>query len=240
MRDGGRLSKIDIGNLKHDRFQVNIGVYKITGTESFISILFFMLIHFDNSYADHLNGFYTSCQSEFYPAASIIKINHSLAAQLGFNLDHLDEKELASIFSGNQMLEGSTPIAQVYAGHQFGNFVPQLGDGRALLLGEVVNEQGKRFDIQLKGSGRTPYSRSGDGKSALGPVLREYIMCEAMHALGIPTTRALAAVTTGEQVVRDEPLPGGVFTRVASSHIRVGTFQYFCSTTRTRSGKKIS
>ena len=188
-----------------------------------------MLIHFDNSYADNLNGFYTSCKSEFYPAVSLIKFNHSLATQLGFKFDGLDENELADIFSGNQMLEGSTPIAQIYAGHQFGHFSQQLGDGRALLLGEVVNEQGKRFDIQLKGSGRTPYSRGGDGKSALGPVLREYIMCEAMHALGIPTTRALAAVTTGEQVMRTEPLPGGVFTRIASSHIRVGTFQYFAA-----------
>ena len=199
-----------------------------------------MLVHFDNSYADNLNGFYTPCNSEFYPAVSLIKFNHSLATQLGFKLNGSNENELANIFSGNQMLEGSTPIAQVYAGHQFGNFVPQLGDGRALLLGEVINEQGKRFDIQLKGSGRTPYSRNGDGKSALGPVLREYIMCEAMHALGIPTTRALAAVTTGEQVVRDEPLPGGVFTRVASSHIRVGTFQYFAAQQELDQVKKLA
>jgi uncharacterized protein YdiU (UPF0061 family) len=128
---------------------------------------------------------------------------------------------------GNVLLAGATPIAQAYAGHQFGNFVPQLGDGRAILLGEVVDVHGRRRDIQLKGSGPTPFSRRGDGRAALGPVLREYLVSEAMNALGIPTTRALMAATTGEKVYRETVLPGAVLTRVASSHIRVGTFQFF-------------
>ena len=132
------------------------------------------------------------------------------------------------MLAGNAIPEGAEPIAQAYAGHQFGGFSPQLGDGRALLLGEVIGADGARYDLQLKGSGRTRFSRGGDGKSALGPVIREYIVSEAMSALGVPTTRALAAVATGEKVMRQEgPLPGGVFTRVAASHIRVGTFQYF-------------
>ena len=134
------------------------------------------------------------------------------------------------MLSGNQLPEGATAIAAAYAGHQFGNFVPQLGDGRAALLGEVIDIKGKRRDIQLKGSGRTAFSRGGDGKAAIGPVLREYIVSEAMHALGIPTTRALAAVLTGEEVMRETPLPGAVLTRIASSHIRVGTFQFFFCT----------
>ena len=137
--------------------------------------------------------------------------------------------ELAAVFAGNVMPPGAEPIAMAYAGHQFGNFVPQLGDGRAILLGEVLDRNGERRDIQLKGAGRTPFSRRGDGRAALGPVLREYLVSEAMHALGIPTTRALAAVSTGETVYRDRPLPGAVLTRVASSHIRVGTFQYFAA-----------
>jgi uncharacterized protein YdiU (UPF0061 family) len=135
----------------------------------------------------------------------------------------------AEIFSGNYAPPGAEPLAQAYAGHQFGNFVPQLGDGRALLLGEVIDTQGRRRDIQFKGSGRTPFSRGGDGKAALGPVLREYILGEAMHALGVPTTRALAAAATGEPVYRETPLPGAVLTRVAASHIRVGTFQFFAA-----------
>ena len=133
----------------------------------------------------------------------------------------------AEIFSGNLVPEGAAPIAQAYAGHQFGGFSPQLGDGRAILLGDVFDRAGAPRDIQLKGSGRTAFSRGGDGRAALGPVLREYILSEAMHALGLPTTRALAAVTTGETVYRERPLPGAVFTRVAASHVRVGTFQYF-------------
>ena len=133
------------------------------------------------------------------------------------------------MFAGNVTPPGAEPIAMAYAGHQFGNFVAQLGDGRAILLGEVLDRNGKRRDVQLKGSGRTPFSRRGDGRAALGPVLREYLVSEAMHALGIPTTRALAAVTSGEPVFRDRRLPGAVLTRVASSHIRVGTFQYFAA-----------
>ena len=136
---------------------------------------------------------------------------------------------MAAVFGGNVIPPGAEPIAMAYAGHQFGNFVPQLGDGRAILLGEVVDRNGERRDVQLKGAGRTPFSRGGDGRAALGPVLREYLVSEAMHALGIPTTRALAAVSTGETVFRDRQLPGAVLTRVASSHIRIGTFQYFAA-----------
>ena len=153
----------------------------------------------------------------------MLRKNEALAEELGITPDWIEN------FSGNTIPKGADPISQAYAGHQFGGFVPQLGDGRAILLGEVVNRNGKRRDIQLKGSGRTAFSRGGDGKSALGPVLREYILSEAMHAFGVPTTRALAAVSTGETVVREEPVPGGVFTRVAASHIRVGTFQYFAA-----------
>ena len=199
-----------------------------------------MIINFDNTYAEQLNSFYSDCKATLAPEPGIIKINNELASQLGIDLKYLSEAEQTDLFSGNQLPEGAAPLAQAYAGHQFGNFVPQLGDGRALLLGEVVDKQGARFDIQLKGSGRTPYSRGGDGKSALGPVLREYIMSEAMHALGIPTTRALAAVTTGETVMRTEPLPGGVFTRVASSHLRIGTFQYFAARQEEENIKKLA
>ena len=152
-----------------------------------------------------------------------------LASELGLNASGLEADELAEVFAGNVTPPGAEPIAMAYAGHQFGNFVSQLGDGRAILLGEVLNHNGQRRDVQLKGAGRTPFSRGGDGRAALGPVLREYLVSEAMHALGIPTTRALAAVTTGETVYRDRPLPGAVLTRVASSHIRVGTFQYFAA-----------
>ena len=158
-----------------------------------------------------------------------INLNDALASELGVNTQGLDPDRLAAMFAGNVTPSGAEPIAMVYAGHQFGNFVPQLGDGRAILLGEVLDRNGKRRDVQLKGSGRTPFSRRGDGRAALGPVLREYLVSEAMHALGIPTTRALAAVSTGETVYRDRQLPGAVLTRVASSHIRVGTFQYFAA-----------
>ncbi|MEO0575494.1 MAG: YdiU family protein, partial [Pseudomonadota bacterium] len=145
-------------------------------------------------------------------------------------LDQLgDSAELADIFGGNVILPGADPIALAYAGHQFGHFSPQLGDGRAVLLGDVVDHHGRRYDIQLKGSGRTPFSRRGDGKSSLGPVIREFLVSEAMHALGVPTTRALAAVATGETVHRETALPGGVLTRIASSHIRIGTFEYFAA-----------
>jgi uncharacterized protein YdiU (UPF0061 family) len=186
--------------------------------------------HFDNSYARDLNGFYAPWPAAQVPSPVLLKLNHALAAELGLDATALDGPLGGAIFSGNLAPPGATPIAQAYAGHQFGGFSPQLGDGRALLLGEVIDRQGQRRDIALKGSGRTPFSRGGDGKAALGPVLREYLMGEAMHALGIPTTRALAAVATGEQVLRDTgSLPGAVLTRVAASHLRVGTFQFFAT-----------
>jgi uncharacterized protein YdiU (UPF0061 family) len=184
---------------------------------------------FDNSFARELEGFYVPWKAAQVARPSLMKFNRELAEELRLDVDALDSGEGAKIFAGNEAPEGAAPLAQAYAGHQFGNFVPQLGDGRALLLGEVVDIHGRRRDIQLKGSGRTPFSRSGDGLAALGPVLREYLIGEAMHALGIPTTRALAAVTTGEPVYRETTLPGAVLTRVAASHIRVGTFQYFAA-----------
>jgi uncharacterized protein YdiU (UPF0061 family) len=159
----------------------------------------------------------------------LLRFNLGLELELGLGIGDLDAQTLAEIFSGNLVPEGAESIAMAYAGHQFGHFVPQLGDGRALLLAEVVDCAGMRRDIQLKGSGRTPYSRGGDGRAALGPVLREYLVSEAMHALGIPTTRALAAVATGESVFREAALPGAVLTRVAASFVRVGTFQYFAA-----------
>ena len=155
----------------------------------------------------------------------LIRVNEALAAELQLPLAALDVEALASLFSGNTLPSGSVPIAMSYAGHQFGGFAPQLGDGRAILLGEAQGSDGTRYDIQLKGSGRTRFSRRGDGRAALGPVLREYLVSEAMHSLGIPTTRALAAVTTGEFVQREGPLPGAILTRVATSHVRVGTFE---------------
>ena len=185
-------------------------------------------IPFDNTYARLPERFYSKQGAATVPAPENLRVNTALAHELGIDPAWLETPEALNVFSGNGTADGSEPLAQAYAGHQFGGFSPQLGDGRALLLGEVVDQHGTRRDIQLKGSGRTPFSRGGDGKSALGPVLREYIVSEAMHALGVPTTRALAAVTTGESVLRQEGhLAGGVFTRVASSHIRVGTFQYF-------------
>jgi uncharacterized protein YdiU (UPF0061 family) len=209
-----------------------------------------MKFNFDNTYAEQLEGFYTPSEAAKAPAPKLIKVNTALASELGLNLDSLSEAQQTELFSGNLAPEGSAPLSQAYAGYQFGNFVPDLGDGRALLLGEVVDKKGSRFDIQLKGSGKTPYSRNGDGKSALGPVLREYIVSEAMSALSIPTTRALAAVTTGEKVIRNKPisdsmmqterLPGGVFTRVASSHIRVGTFQFFAARKEIDNIKKLA
>jgi serine/tyrosine/threonine adenylyltransferase len=159
----------------------------------------------------------------------LIRINQPLAAELGLDIAGLDSEALAAMFSGNRLPPGAAPIAMAYAGHQFGYFVPQLGDGRAILLGEVRDRSGTLRDIQLKGSGPTPFSRNGDGRAALGPVLREYLLSEAMHALGVPATRALAAVLSGESVYREQPLPGAILTRVAASHVRVGTFQYFAA-----------
>lgn len=187
-----------------------------------------MSIHFDNTYARLPDRFFERQPPSSVPNPTLLRLNQDLAADLKLDADWLESEDGVKVLAGNAVADGSEPIAQAYAGHQFGNFVPQLGDGRAILLGEVLNREGRRFDIQLKGSGRTPFSRRGDGKSALGPVIREYIVSEAMAALGVPTTRALAAVATGETVWRQEgEVPGGVFTRVAASHIRVGTFQYF-------------
>ena len=184
---------------------------------------------FDNSYAAFPERFYARLPATPVAAPRLIKVNTALARELGLDPDFLQSPEGVEILAGNRVPEGSAPLAAAYAGHQFGNFVPQLGDGRAILLGEQIDRQGVRRDIQLKGAGRTPYSRGGDGRAALGPVLREYIVSEAMAALGIPTTRTLAAVLTGETVFRDEPLPGAVLTRVAASHIRIGTFQFFAA-----------
>jgi uncharacterized protein YdiU (UPF0061 family) len=186
-------------------------------------------IPFDNTYTHLPTRFFARVKPAKVTAPRIIRVNTRLAESLGIDPSLLSGPEGAALLSGNRIPEGAEPIALAYAGHQFGGFSPQLGDGRAILLGEVVTPDGARRDIQLKGSGPTPFSRRGDGRAALGPVLREYLISEAMAALGIPTTRALAAVTTGERVYREMALPGGVFTRVAASHIRVGTFQYFAA-----------
>lgn len=185
-----------------------------------------MHIPFDNSYASLPDAFYTKLSPTSVKAPKLLAFNRDLAKLLRIEID--DIAEVTQAFSGNSVPQGAEPLAQLYAGHQFGNYNQQLGDGRAILLGEVIDTNNLRRDIQLKGSGRTPYSRGGDGRAWLGPVLREYVISEAMHALGIPTTRALAAVATGEDILREEGmLPGAVLTRVASSHLRVGTFEVF-------------
>ncbi|MFP5112213.1 protein adenylyltransferase SelO [Bacillaceae bacterium C204] len=181
--------------------------------------------NFDNSYARLPDLFFTRTDPTPVQTPSLIILNHSLAADLGLNGQELDSENGTAVFAGNRIPEGAMPLAQAYAGHQFGHFT-KLGDGRAILLGEQISPKGERFDIQLKGPGRTPYSRGGDGRASLGPMLREYIISEAMDALGIPTTRSLAVVTTGEPVFRERTLPGAILTRVAASHLRVGTFQY--------------
>lgn len=183
---------------------------------------------FDNSYSRLPEKFFQRIPPTKVKHPELIRFNQTLAEELGLSVPE-DHDRLAELFSGNELLEGTAPIAQAYAGHQFGHFVPQLGDGRAVLLGEFVNENGIRNDIQLKGAGRTRFSRNGDGRSPLGPVIREYIISEAMHNMGVPTTRSLAMVSTGETVFREEELPGAVLTRVASSHIRVGTFEFFAA-----------
>ncbi|OCA92104.1 protein adenylyltransferase SelO [Pseudobacillus wudalianchiensis] len=180
---------------------------------------------FDNSYARLPKLFFSSTNPTPVQSPQLVILNHSLAVSLGLKVDELQSKEGVEVFAGNQIPEGASPLAQAYAGHQFGHFT-MLGDGRAVLLGEQITPDGERFDIQLKGSGRTPFSRGGDGRAALGPMLREYIISEAMHALRIPTTRSLAVVTTGETIARETELPGAILTRVAASHLRVGTFQY--------------
>ena len=184
---------------------------------------------FDNSYAALPQNFFARVAPTPVAAPRLIALNGPLAVQLGLDPEALASSDGVAVLAGQIVPEGADPLAMAYAGHQFGNFVPRLGDGRAILLGEVIDSDGIRRDIQLKGSGPTPFSRRGDGRAALGPVLREYIVSEAMSALGIPTTRSLAAVITGENVARQTMLPGGVLTRIASSHIRVGTFQYFAA-----------
>jgi uncharacterized protein YdiU (UPF0061 family) len=184
---------------------------------------------FDNTYARLPERFHARLAPTPVAAPRLIRLNTEVARELGLDPAALSSAEGVQILAGNRVAADSEPLAQAYAGHQFGSFVPQLGDGRANLLGEVVGRDGARYDIQLKGSGRTPFSRAGDGRAALGPVLREYIVSEAMAAMGVPTTRALAAVLSGEYVQRETPQPGAVLTRVASSHLRVGTFQYFAA-----------
>jgi len=183
----------------------------------------------DNSFARLPERFYAKLPPTPVAAPKLIRLNEPLAIELELDPTFLRSPEGIEVLAGNRVAEGSEPLAAAYAGHQFGHFVPQLGDGRAILLGEVVDRMGRRRDIQLKGSGPTPFSRRGDGRAALGPVLREYVVSEAMAALGVPTTRALAAVATGEVVFRETALPGAVLTRVAASHIRVGTFQFFAA-----------
>lgn len=181
--------------------------------------------NFDNSYVRLPEVFYTRQTPTPVEEPGLVFLNATLANSLGLQVEPLMHRGGTAIFGGNQIPEGAIPIAQAYAGHQFGNFT-MLGDGRAVLLGEQITPKGERVDIQLKGAGRTPYSRGGDGRAALGPMLREYLISEAMHALGIPTTRSLAVVVTGEPVYRETPLPGAILTRVASSHLRVGTFEF--------------
>jgi uncharacterized protein YdiU (UPF0061 family) len=190
-----------------------------------------MTVHlpFENTFVRLPDRFFARVAPTRVAAPKLVRLNHDLAQQLGLDPNWLASSEGVDTLAGKRVPEGAEPIALAYAGHQFGHFVPQLGDGRAILLGEVVDREGVRRDIQLKGSGRTPFSRGGDGRAAIGPVLREYLVSEAMAALGIPSTRALAAVTTGEEVIRETTLPGAVLTRVASSHIRVGTFQFFAA-----------
>lgn len=197
-------------------------------------------IPFDNRFARLGEPFFAEVQPTPVQRPTLIKFNDALARELGISVDGVGDAELADIFSGNALPAGAEPLAMAYAGHQFGNFVPQLGDGRAIWLGELRTADGSRFDVQLKGSGRTAYSRNGDGRAALGPVLREYLVSEAMFRLGVPTTRALAAVATGEEVARDRLLPGGVITRVASSFVRVGTFEYFAARSDVAAVKKLA
>ena len=186
-----------------------------------------IIANFDNSYSRLPERFFARTEAKQVAAPRLIRLNRALANELGLDPTELEKPAGVEMLAGNRFPENADPIALAYAGHQFGNLVPQLGDGRALLIGEVVDTHGARRDIQLKGSGPTRFSRNGDGRAALGPVLREYVVSEAMAALGIPTTRSLAAVLTGEKVLREDILPGAVLTRVAASHIRIGTFQYF-------------
>ena len=192
-----------------------------------------------STYADELDGMYVSWQGEAVPEPVVLRCNDTLARSLGLDPEALTSPVGASILSGAKTPDHAKPLAMAYAGHQFGNFSQQLGDGRALLLGELADEAGQLFDLHLKGSGPTPFSRGGDGKAGIGPVLREYLVAEAMHALGVPTTRALAAVSTGETIHRDPPQPGAVLARTATSHLRVGTFQFFAARQDTESVAKL-
>lgn len=185
--------------------------------------------NFDNSFAHLPPRFFASVRPTPSSAPRLIALNRGLARLLDLDLATLEGPEGAAILSGNDLPDGAQPLAMAYAGHQFGHFNPQLGDGRAILLGEVIDREGRRRDIQLKGAGITPFSRRGDGRAAMGPVLREYLVSEAMTALGIPSTRALAAVATGDQVYRETSLPGAILTRVAASHLRIGSFQFFAA-----------
>ena len=187
-------------------------------------------MEFDNSYAQDLQGLYVPWQGQPWPDPQLVMLNTPLARAIGLDPSFLQGEEGVAMLSGHALPEGARPLAQAYAGHQFGGFSPQLGDGRAILVGEVIDPKGQRWDLHLKGSGRTPFARGGDGRAVLGPVLREYLISEAMAALGVPTTRALAACTTGDRVLRQNGLePGAVLARVASSHLRVGTFQFFAA-----------
>lgn len=188
-----------------------------------------MKIEFDNSYARDLSGMYVPWRASGAPKPELVWLNENLSTDLGLNNTDLRSPEGVDILSGNKAPDGAQPIAQAYSGHQFGHFAPQLGDGRALLLGEVIDLQGQRKDIAFKGSGRTPFSRGGDGKATLSSVLREVIISEAVQALGIPTTRSLAAVATGETIMRENAVPAGILTRVAASHLRVGSFEFFAA-----------
>ncbi len=197
-------------------------------------------LNLKHSYAEQLPDFCLSVLPTPGRKPRMLQFNQSLADELGFDREQLTTDVAAKILSGSELPRDARPIAQAYAGHQFGSFVPQLGDGRALILGEVIDRNGGRRDIALKGSGRTPFSRGGDGRAAVGPVLREYLVGEAMHALGIPTTRALAAVATGEPVHRERVLPGAVLTRVSQSHVRVGTFQFFAARQQTEQVRQMA
>lgn len=196
--------------------------------------------HFTNSYTDLGDEFYQAITPTPVKKPELIIFNDSLYKQLGLNLEFQSHNDIAAVFSGNRQVNAFRPIAMAYSGHQFGHFNPGLGDGRAILLGQFNSSAGQQHDIQLKGSGQTRFSRNGDGRSALGPVLREYLLSEAMHKLGVPTTRALAAVTSGELVARERLTPGGIITRVATSFVRVGTFQYFLYRDDTRSVRKLA
>src|SRR4051812_39958667 len=191
-----------------------------------MSVVIPPLLHLDDSFARELEDLSVPWQGDAVPAPRLLALNEALAAELGFDAGALRTEAGVDVLAGKVVPDGATAVAQAYAGHQFGSYSPRLGDGRALLLGEVIDTRGRRRDLHLKGSGRTPFARGGDGKAAVGPMLREYLVGEAMHALGIPTSRALAVVATGEAVMRETALPGAVLARVAASHIRVGTVQY--------------